>query len=145
MKNNQEYPTPQNHRPYRIVDLNYVSFYIKDFEEAIAFYSLVFGPPQDIAENKANYGWRMGATWLTLLPGKAGTSQDSNPRNTEFAIQVSAAGEVDALHQMLIEAGAKEYMPPKDTAMYEPMRFSCVDDPFGVRIDIYYPLGSSSL
>jgi hypothetical protein len=24
--------------------------------------------------------------------------------------------------------------------MYEDMRFSCVDDPFGVRIDIYCPL-----
>jgi hypothetical protein len=26
---------------------------------------------------------------------------------------------------------------PEDTEMYEPMRFCCVDDPFGVRIDVY--------
>jgi hypothetical protein len=24
--------------------------------------------------------------------------------------------------------------------MYEPMRFACVDDPFGVRIDVYCPI-----
>ncbi len=24
--------------------------------------------------------------------------------------------------------------------MYEPMRFACVDDPFGVRVDIYCPI-----
>jgi hypothetical protein len=28
----------------------------------------------------------------------------------------------------------------EDTTMYEKMRFAAVDDPFGVRIDIYYPL-----
>ncbi len=30
-------------------------------------------------------------------------------------------------------------MPPDDTKIYEPMRFACVDDPFGVRIDVYCP------
>ncbi len=30
-------------------------------------------------------------------------------------------------------------MSPADTKMYEPMRFACVDDPFGVRIDVYFP------
>jgi uncharacterized glyoxalase superfamily protein PhnB len=129
----------QNHRPYHIINLNYVSLYVKDFQEAIAFYSQVFGPPQNGAESEQIYGWRMGSTWLTLFPGKAGTSPDSNPRNTEFAIQVSVVEEVDLLHQALITAGAKNYMSPQDTTMYEPMRFACVDDPFGVRIDIYCP------
>ena len=32
------------------------------------------------------------------------------------------------------------YSKPTDTKMYEPMRFACVDDPFGVRVDIYCPL-----
>ena len=135
---------PQNPRPYRIINLNYVSLYIRDFQEAITFYSQVFGPPEDANESKTTYGWRRGATWLTVFRGTAGSKPNSNPRNAEFAIQVSEAAEVDALHQMLIKAGAREYMSPKDTAMYEPMRFSCVDDPLGVRIDIYCPLGSSS-
>jgi uncharacterized glyoxalase superfamily protein PhnB/predicted nucleotidyltransferase len=134
-------PISQNHRPYQIVNLNYVSLYIKDFREAIAFYSQVFGPPESVDAQGEIYGWHMGSTWLTVFPGKAGTFQDGNPRNTEFAIQVSAVEEVDRLHRALIGAGAKNYMPPEDTKMYEPMRFCCVDDPFGVRIDVYCPLG----
>jgi uncharacterized glyoxalase superfamily protein PhnB len=69
---------------------------------------------------------------------------ESNPRNTEFAIQVAAVEEVDRLHHALIAAGAKEYMAPADTRMYKPMRFACSDDPFGVRIDIYCPLDGAA-
>jgi uncharacterized glyoxalase superfamily protein PhnB len=133
--------SPQSPRPYRVVDLNYVSLYIGDFEEAISFYSQVFGPPASIDAKKTTCGWKMGSTWLTVFDGRAGSQPAGNPRNTEFAVQVSAVDEVDLLHRALIEAGAREYMAPEDTSMYEPMRFSCVDDPFGVRIDIYCPLG----
>ena len=31
-------------------------------------------------------------------------------------------------------------MEPEDTCMYEPMRFCCVDDPVGIRIDVYCPI-----
>jgi hypothetical protein len=58
----------------------------------------------------------------------------------EFAIQVASPEEVDRLHQAFVSAGAKNSWTPEDTRMYEPMRFSAVDDPFGVRIDIYCPL-----
>jgi len=126
--------------PYKIVDLNYVSLYYEDFQDAIAFYTDVFGPPENVDEKGAIYGWRMGSTWLTLFPSKGGTQKGSNPQNTEFAIQVSAPDEVDALFNILIEAGAKKGWDPADTNMYEDMRFAYVDDPFGVRIDIYFPL-----
>src|SRR5262245_53415779 len=137
-----EYPASETQRSYNVVGLNYVSLYIKDLREAIAFYSQIFGPPESINESGTIHGWRMGSTWLTLFPSTAGTARDSNPHNTEFAIQLSAAEEVDALYRALIAAGAQECMRPEDTAMYEPMRFACVDDPFGVRIDIYCPLDS---
>ena len=130
----------RSEQPYNIVDLNYVSLYIEDFQEALTFYEQVFGPPENADEGREIYGWRMGSTWLTVFPSKIGTHAGSNPRNMEFAIQVSAAEEVDALYQLLIEAGAKSCWQPEDTQMYEDMRFSCVDDPFGVRIDIYCPL-----
>ena len=128
---------------FNIVDLNYVSLYYEDFQGAIAFYEKVFGPPEQVDEVGEIYGWRMGSTWLTLFPGKVGTNKGSNPRNTEFAVQVSAPQEVDILFQALIEAGAKKGWDPEDTTMYEEMRFCYVDDPFGVRIDIYYPLEKS--
>jgi uncharacterized glyoxalase superfamily protein PhnB len=134
---------PASARPYQIVSLNYVSLYVNDFQEAIAFYTQVFGPPEYDEDEGSLYGWRMGSTWLTMFPAKAGTSRDSNPRNTEFAVQVSSLEEVDALYNALIGAGAKECMAPRDTKMYEEMRFGCVDDPFGVRIDVYCPLGGS--
>lgn len=129
----------EEHR-FNIVDLNYVSLYYKDFHKAIAFYEKVFGPPDQVDEGGEIYSWQMGSTWLTLFPSKKGTHKGSNPRNTEFAIQVSAPQEVDILFQALIEAGARKGWDTEDTAMYKEMRFCYVDDPFGVRIDIYCPL-----
>ena len=128
---------------FNIVDLNYVSLYYEDFHKAIAFYEKVFGPPDQVDQGGEIYSWQMGLTWLTLFPSKKGTHKRSNPRNTEFAIQVSAPQEVDILFQALIEAGAKKGWDPEDTTMYEEMRFCYVDDPFGVRIDIYSLLAKS--
>jgi len=127
-------------RPFKIVGLNYVSLYAHDFVGARTFYTSVFGEPGYSEENDSILGWKMGSTWLTLFPSTAGTSPETNPRNIEFAIQVSEATEVDALYDALIGAGAKVCMAPRDTKMYEPMRFGCVDDPFGVRIDVYCPI-----
>jgi predicted 3-demethylubiquinone-9 3-methyltransferase (glyoxalase superfamily) len=87
----------------------------------------------------------MGATWLTLFPAKEASHLGSNPRNTEFAIQVAEPAEVDTLYQAFIEAGAKKGWEPFDTEMYEAMRFSFIDDPFGVRIDIICPIEKSAV
>lgn len=132
--------TTQTQRPYRILDLNYVSLYVQDFQAATVFYSGIFGAPDSIDARGPIYGWRLGATWLTLFDGKAAPAPGYNPRNTEFAIQVAAVEEVDSLYAALLAAGAQRCMAPADTRMYEPMRFACVDDPFGVRIDIYCPV-----
>jgi uncharacterized glyoxalase superfamily protein PhnB len=122
---------------FKVVDLNYFSLYYEDFQEAIAFYEKVFGPPENADEEGSIFGWRMGSTWLTLFPSKGGTKAGSNPQNTEFAIQVSTPEEVDALYEALIAAGGKKGWEPFDTSMYEEMRFAYINDPFGVRIDIY--------
>jgi uncharacterized glyoxalase superfamily protein PhnB len=126
-------------KPFTIVDLNYITLYQADLEAALAFYQQVFGPPDSMVEEGKVYGWRMGATWLTLFAGEYGTDPGGSPRNTEFAIQVSTADEVDELFISLLSAGAKECMLPQNTTMYVPMRFACVDDPFGARIDIICP------
>ena len=128
---------------FEIVDLNYVSLYIKDHAEAIAFYSKVFGAPPTAVENEDGssvHGWQMGATWLTIFQSKEGTDPEGNPRNAEFAIQVAEPQQVDALYAVLVAAGAKAGWEPRDTEMYDPMRFAYVDDPFGTRIDIICPL-----
>ena len=121
---------------FTIVGLNYVTCYVDDLPAALDFYTCVFGE----RENPDPAGWRMGTTWFTVFPASGGTHPGSNVRNAEFAIQVSEPAGVDALYQRLIEQGAKNCMVPQDTEMYEPMRFSCVDDPFGMRIDVYCPI-----
>jgi catechol 2,3-dioxygenase-like lactoylglutathione lyase family enzyme len=126
--------------PIKIIGINYVSLYVKDFEAAVEFYSRILNPPT--YEEKNTYGWKMGTTWLTLFPSKYGTSNGSNPCNAEFAIQVDTPKAVDKLYEKFLEAGARDYCPPEDTKMYESMRFVCVDDPFGMRIDIYCPIHS---
>jgi len=135
---------PNDHHIFQIVGLNYVSLYIEVFIAAIGFYERVFGPAENVDEEGQIYGWWMGSTWLAVFPSKAGTHEGSNPRNVEFAIQVSTPEEVDVLHRALLTAGAKNCWSPEDTTMYEEMRFSCVDDPFGVRIDIYCPIEESA-
>ena len=124
-------------KPFQIVDLNFVSLYMLNLEEAVAFYAKIFGPPDQVYEKGPHYGWELGATWLTLFESKAGTVPESNPRNAEFAIQVAEPDEVDRMYDAFLAAGAKKCMVPEDTEMYVPMRFCCVDDPFDVRIDVY--------
>lgn len=124
----------------RIVGLAYMSIYVSDFEAAARFYTSVFGSPDYTEPAVQLLGWRMGSTWFTLFPASAGPAPDSDPKNTEFAIQVDSEQGVDALYARLIEMGAVSCLAPRNTRMYEAMRFGCVDDPFGVRIDIYFPL-----
>jgi uncharacterized glyoxalase superfamily protein PhnB len=111
--------------------------YYKDLEEAIAFYSQAFGPPTDVGDGGGYRGWRMGSAWLTLFASELGTRPGQNPSNTEFAIQVAEPEQVDSLYQVLVDAGATPGWTPEDTWMYVPMRYGYVDDPFGVRIDVY--------
>ena len=51
--------------------------------------------------------------------------------------------QVDLLYQALLEAGTTTCMQPEDGRMYEPIRFCCVDDPVGIRIDVYCPIPGS--
>ena len=126
---------------FSIVDLNYISLYYAEFDDAVDFYTAVFGPPGSAYDSEGSQmrGWKMGATWLTLFNSKESPFPGENPRNTEFAIQVSAPDEVDALYHALVKAGAVPGWEPRDTEMYVPMRFAYVEDPFGVRIDVICP------
>ena len=124
---------------YRVVGLAYPSFYIKEYAKAVAFYTEVFGEPSTNLERIK--GWKLGNTWLTLFPSAdQGADPDSNPVNAEFAVEVSRPEEVDLLWAAMVAAGASPGWEAEDTEMYERMRFAYVDDPVGIRIDIYCPL-----
>ncbi len=125
---------------FNIVGLNYVSLYPADHAAAIKYYTKIFGLLDVQNPEDGVWGWRMGSTWLTVFPSKYGPVTDGTTQNIEFAIQMGQPDEVDKLYQAFVEAGVKASQPPVDTTMYEKMRYAYVDDPFGVRIDIYCTL-----
>ena len=125
-------------KAYKISAVRFPSFYLKDFEAAVDFYTRILGPPE--TDQETIKGWQIGDTWLTLFPAGAFHRKEVNPRNCEIALQVESPDQVDSLYRTLVEAGAESCWEPEDTEMYVPMRFSCVDDPFGIRIDVYCPL-----
>ncbi len=126
---------------FEIVGLDYVSMYVQDYEAALAWYTRLFGEPVGTMDRIR--GWKLGSTYLTLLDASRGTHPGSNPRNAEYGIRVASPGAVDRLYDALLDAGATSCMAPEDGEMYEPMRFAAVDDPFGMRIDVFCPIGSA--
>lgn len=52
--------SPQDNRPYRIINLNYVSLYLNALSEAVTFYSRVFGSPESVDQKQEIFGWRNG-------------------------------------------------------------------------------------
>ena len=53
---NQDEKSSSNRSSFTVLDLNYFSLYYEDFQEAIAFYEDVFGPPENLDENGPIYG-----------------------------------------------------------------------------------------
>lgn len=125
---------------FNIVALSFVSLYFNDVTAARSLYARVLGPPQMLDEHRDMCGWDLRSSWLTFLPASAGTRPDLPPCNTEFALHVASPPEVDAMFAAFIDAGFSAHMHPHDTTMYVPMRFACVDDPFGVRVDVFASL-----
>ncbi len=127
---------------FDIVGLNYVSLYPADHAGALDYYATVFGPLDNVDPDLGVWGWKMGSTWLTVFPGEHGPVSDGTTQNVEFAIQVATPDEVDRLYAAFVAAGVVASQEPIETEMYEEMRYAWVDDPFGVRIDIYCPSSS---
>ena len=98
--------------------------FLDPYEEAVAFYSLVLGPPVYV-EGDSTRGWRIGGSWLTLFPARQG-----NPKNAEISLIMESPAEAERLQKALIEAGGSAEEPFNDM-MYEPLRFCPAADPFG--------------
>lgn len=124
--------------PAAILGVAYPSFYFKDVDQAVALYEAVFGPCA--YHEDGFHGLKLGDTWLTLFDPKMAPRPGENPANAEIALRVATPADVDALHAKFLEHGATSVMKPQDTWMYEPMRYACLDDPLGVRWDLYCPI-----
>lgn len=107
--------------------------YFEDFEEAIAFYENVLGPPTYV-EGDGTRGWPVGNGWLTMLKGEQG-----NPKNVEITLELESSGQAEALQAEFVVSGATG-QAPSDQLMYRPVRCCPVTDPFGLHIMIIAPL-----
>lgn len=105
------------------------TLYYEDYAAALEFVTKVFGEPI-YKEGENTHGWRLGLSWLTLFPGKAG-----NPTNVEVPLYMKSAQELDKLYAAFIAAGASG-AAPQNTLMYEPVRMAILTDPFGVTWDL---------
>lgn len=123
----------------RLVGVAYPSFYVADIDAAVEFYARLLGRPET-GEGVDFRGFPIGADRLTLFPARHGPHPDTGPRNAEFAIRVREPADVDVVHQKFVDLGARTVTAPRDTWMYRRMRFCCVDDPFGIRVDVFCPL-----
>ena len=117
-------PEPQPRFQY--AGLHGVALYFHDYDQAVTWYTRVFGPPA-YAEDEDTRGWKLGDIWLTLFPSVAG-----NPVNNEVHLLLKTPEEAERVHAAFIEAGGRGE-DPSDQLMYEPLRFCPAEDPFGTR------------
>jgi catechol 2,3-dioxygenase-like lactoylglutathione lyase family enzyme len=122
----------------RILGIAYPSCYVPDLPAARAFCERVFGPAGH--EEEGISGFRVGDTWLTLLDGRYGPPPPPGTCRGEFGLRMASPADVDAFHARAAESGAVTVMAPRDTKMYELMRYACVDLPFGLRLSVFCPL-----
>lgn len=124
-------PVPQPR--FDFAGLHGLTLYFADYAAAVAYYERVLGPPGYV-EGDGTRGWQMGATWLTLLKGTAGS-----PQNVEVMIVMQTPSAAERLQSAFVEAGGVGEAP-SDQLMYEPVRYCAVRDPFGTNILITSPL-----
>lgn len=110
-----------------------VALYFEEYEDAVAYYEAVLGPPGYI-EGESTRGWQIGAGWLTLLRGKSGS-----PTNVEVAFELETPDEAEALQNAFLAAGGRG-QAPSNQLMYKPIRSCPVADPFGTEILVIAPL-----
>lgn len=112
--------------------------YFESFEEAVAFYGSVLGPPAYV-EGDGTRGWPIGNGWLTLLKGEQG-----NPKNVEITLELETSSQAEALQADFVASGATG-QAPSDQLMYRPVRCCPVTDPFGLHLMIIAPLDPSQV
>lgn len=118
---------------YEFTGVHGLALFYEDYEQAVAFYSEVLGPPIYI-EGAGTRSWAVGDTWLTVLKGENG-----NPVNVEVPFVTTTPAEADRLQRAFIAAGGSG-PEPFNTLMGEPVRYCAVTDPFGVELLVYCPL-----
>lgn len=132
---NAHFADPLPEPRYRFGGSFGVTLYFVAYDEAVAYYTDVLGPPAYV-EGNGTRGWAIGAGWLTLLRSHAG-----NPRNVEVTFQVADPQEAERLQRAFLEAGG-EGAAPSDQLMYRPIRSCPVRDPFGTDLLIISPLAA---
>ncbi len=124
--------SPQPEQQYQFEGLLGITLFFEKYEEAVAYYTAVLGPPAYV-EGSGTRGWQLGGTWLTLLKGNNG-----QPQNVEVSIIMKSEEEAERLQKAFINAGGSGD-EPSNQLMYTPVRYCPVRDPFGTDIIIHVP------
>ena len=127
------YVQPAPPQKFKLSGLRGAAIYASPYEQALAFYTQVFGPPHYV-EGETTHGWRLGDSWLSLFPSESG-----NPLNAELALHLDSADELDKLFAAFVEAGA-EGDAPAETLMYVPVYAAFLQDPFGLAWTLVHEL-----
>lgn len=130
---NNFFVNPAPEPRYRFTGGFGVTLFYESYQEAVAFYTQVLGPPAYV-EGEDTRGWPIANGWLTLLLGRQG-----NPQNVEITFEMASVAEAEALQADFIAAGAKG-PPPSNQLMYRPIRSCPATDPFGVELMVIAPL-----
>lgn len=130
------YTDPPPKSRYNFTGAFGIALFYENYEEVIAYYSQVLGPPA-YKEGTGTRGWRIGKGWLTLFRAKEG-----HPSNVEITFEVETPIEAEALQRAFIEAGGQGE-DPSDQLMYVPIRYCPVTDPFGMDIIVISQLQES--
>lgn len=123
------FANPMPEQRFSFAGLFGATLFYQDYPAAMAFYNKVLGPPAYV-EGEHTHSWKVGSTWLTLLPSKSG-----NPTNVEVGFYVETPEEVDRLAKAFIAAGAAGN-PAIDTLMHIPVRMAILTDPFNVNLAV---------
>ena len=119
------FTSPEPEQRYAFRGFGGISIYYGEYEEAVAFYTSVFGPPAYVEEEEVT-GWPVGGGWLSVFNGESGT-----PGNVEITLWCKTREAVDEIRAAFLAAGgtAEE---PEETHMYDPVYLCIAEDPFGV-------------
>ena len=109
-----------------------VSISVKDYDNAIAYYTNVLGAPAYVEDQEVR-GWQLGNSWLSLFPS---TQDDARNSDVSIELELESVAQAEELQQAMVEAGGTG-TEPVDTFLYYPIRMCAVKDPFGLQWVVY--------
>jgi catechol 2,3-dioxygenase-like lactoylglutathione lyase family enzyme len=129
----------------RVLGIDHLAIRVRDLERSSAFYDRLLGfMGFELAwEFDSTLGWDNGRTmyWITEADrkGKKHRHRTGDVGFHHYAFEVSRPGDVDKVHELLVDMHAKIVDPPADYPSYgEGYRAVYFLDPDGLKLEVMY-------